>query len=114
MITPEDLELLEQAAQVADVRYDATRSTPHPVSGCFFGLWLTFDGEPPEGARRYWNPLTDDGDAFRLAVQRGIWVHPDNHTVEAVGRRAVYERVERHHDRGVATRRAIVRAAVEA
>lgn len=113
-ITTEDLALLERAANVAGIRYDATASAPHPVSGAFFGLWLTFDGEPPEGARRYWNPLQDDGDAFRLAVLRGIWVHPDRHTIEVVGSRAVYERVERHQDRATAVRRAIVRAALDA
>jgi hypothetical protein len=66
-----DRELLKLAAKAAGVRYDINRVTPNPISGAFFGLWLLFDHEPGESTRRYWNPLTEDGDAFRLMVAIG-------------------------------------------
>ena len=64
-----------------------------------------------------WNPLTDDGDALRLAVKLGIRVCP----VTADGRNAyaAHDRLaggvgEPHNgDPHAATRRAIVRAAAE-
>lgn len=73
MTTPTtDRDLLELAAKAAGIRYDKEASKPHPKSGAFWGLWLVFDGEPPEHARRHWNPLTNDGDALRLAVNLSI------------------------------------------
>ena len=64
-----------------------------------------------------WNPITDDGDALRLAVKLGIRVCP----VTADGRNAyaAHDRLaggvgEPHNgDPHAATRRAIVRAAAE-
>lgn len=60
-----------------------------------------------------WNPRADSGDALRLAVRAGIWVHPGEHDeyVEAVGVSTVY--VPPGNDREAATRLAIFRAAVE-
>ena len=59
-------QLLELAAKAAGIRYDAEKSTP--VEGRkWWGLWLSFFDEPGEFDRRHWNPLTDDGDALRLA-----------------------------------------------
>lgn len=68
----------------------------------------------------HWNPLTDDGDALRLAVKLGIAVGPESPDV--IGKslcRASWE--NRTHSLGeygegdpyAATRRAIVRAAAE-
>ena len=63
-----------------------------------------------------WNPLTDDGDALRLAVKLRLVISPTNVTVMAyepstMSRGEVYEPI------GLgplaATRRAIVRAAAE-
>lgn len=115
MTTPTtDRDLLELAAKAAGIRYDKEASKPHPKSGAFWGLWLVFDGEPPEHARRHWNPLTDDGDALRLAVKLRLefeWWKTGisaNHAstpimpIEHVG-----------DDACAATRRAIVRAAAE-
>jgi hypothetical protein len=52
----------------------------------------------------YWNPLTDDGDALRLAVKLNLW--------EAV--RNGYQHADSSDsDPYAATRRAIVRAAAE-
>jgi hypothetical protein len=78
----------------------------------------------------HWNPLTDDGDALRLAVKLGINILPDQTPIyiedakysEAsyttfdvkTGARLFIEAKEDHDmDRGNATRRAIVRAAAE-
>lgn len=70
---------------------------------------------------QWWNPLTDDGDALRLAVKLGIEVHPDREVSEVVTAFCVrrpnliglntYE--EFGNDEMAATRRAIVRAAAE-
>lgn len=69
----------------------------------------------------YWNPLTDDGDALRLAVKLFLFVDsaagaPDSFGAEMV--RAGNEVVDAteprtHEDPYAATRRAIVRAAAE-
>lgn len=67
-----------------------------------------------------WNPLTDDGDAFRLAVKLGLVVC----VLREIGITGIYLPAEHivgkyditeHHgsDPFAATRRAIVRAAVE-
>jgi hypothetical protein len=57
-----------------------------------------------------WNPLTDDGDALRLAVKLELSIQPDNDLV-MVG--DMYCEWEYFEDRGEATRIAIVRAAAE-
>lgn len=56
-----------------------------------------------------WNPLEKDGDAFRLAVQLGLWIHIGKYhtTIEGVH----IEETARCGDSLAATRRAIVRAA---
>mgnify|MGYP003338065845 CR=1 FL=1 len=65
-----------------------------------------------------WNPLTDDGDALRLAVKLGLCVTIDmglGHETEAWGYNEMAGKVIQDHnnDPYAATRRAIVRAAVE-
>lgn len=75
-------ELLELAAKAADMRYhDWTgaglqEQAVHGVPHC------GYDGSP------FWNPLTDDGDALRLAVALRLKIIPGKHpgdgcTVEA-------------------------------
>jgi hypothetical protein len=106
-----DRELLELAAKAAGLRLDQ-------LSGR--GVRREADGQPV-----YWNPLTDNADAFRLAVKLGIDVSfplyrkPDPPTVHA-GRywdtyvSCWYPFEERKGDDPyAATRRAIVRAAAE-
>ena len=70
-----------------------------------------------DGVLSRWNPLTDDGDALRLAVQLCLYV-----TVGPLASAASWpphgawlqEVIEAHGlDRNAATRRAIVRAAAE-
>lgn len=122
----DDRELLELAARAAGIRYDKEASKPHPTSGAFFGLWLQIDGEPYEGQRRRWNPLTDDADAFRLAVSLGIDLLFTAEDVEAVATQ--YAKPEdqelispwaceswtlKNQCTLAATRRAITRAAAE-
>ena len=96
-----DREMLEFAAKAAGIEIEITAT----------GLpWLA-------SGKRPWNPITDDGDALRLAVKLGIRVCP----VTADGRNAyaAHDRLaggvgEPHNgDPHAATRRAIVRAAAE-
>lgn len=90
-----------------------------------------YDGSPDTGrdGDRPWNPLTDDGDALRLAVTLGISITPypiynseERHSVIAKQRRRSDTMRENNPtevmeiygaDRFSATRRAIVRAAAE-
>ena len=61
-----------------------------------------------------WNPLTDDGDAFRLAVKLLMRVRFLEHKTEVTAALSSAEIVELHNaDPLAATRRAIVRAAAE-
>ncbi len=99
-----DRELLEMAARAAEIEL------PNPT------LRVThMRGVAP----KVWNPLTDDGDALRLAVKLNLAVvfHPvlnqalcrPYHTRDMD--REAREDAEKHADPCAATRRAIVRAA---
>jgi hypothetical protein len=84
------------------------------------GDGLLWWGEPlqqfmlrSEGNRR-WNPLTDDGDALRLAVRLRMRLHVDDYGAAArITDRGEWSGCEsaRHGGIEAATRRAIVRAA---
>lgn len=101
-----DRELLELAAKAAGIEISYWCPT-HEAFWC---------GE-------YWNPLTDDGDALRLAVRLGISVHLDLGNRIVVAKPTLFPKVgneEIHYDESkfgggcdphAATRRAIVRAA---
>lgn len=97
-----DKELLELAAKAAGIEHFWTKNG---------NLVLT----APDG--KQWNPLSDDGDALRLAVAIGIEYRritlPHAVGVQAYDGtiQAVYERY--NNDPYAATRRAIVRAAAE-
>ena len=102
-----DKELLEAAARAAGIKV----ATAHE-----HGLYLA--------TAKWWNPLTDDGDALRLAVKlkihhrqysgrvciRGAWC--EGPYTEAA-RKDIEEREPVGTDPYAATRRAIVRAAAE-
>ena len=106
-----DRELLELAAKAAGILYDAEIST-HVEGRKWWGLWLSSLDEPSEFARRHWNPLTDDGDALRLAVKLRMDVKQWNSLVIAV--KAWNSHAEENTFTQcpyAATRRAIVRAA---
>lgn len=106
-----DHELLELAAKAAGI---ALEWCPE---GRAWKKWPSFE----------WNPLTDDGDALRLAVMLGLWITIDDEkemTADAIkavsgpnGERPKHftERFKypQYGDRYTATRRAIVRAAAE-
>ena len=63
-----------------------------------------------------WNPLTDDGDAFRLAVKLGLGISiplRNKRTDVVTFSGPLISVIEAHGDPYAATRRAIVRAAAE-
>jgi len=87
-----DRELLEAAAKAAGIEL----------------LWHNFSSIPSLweglGSDTVWNPLTDDGDALRLAVALGLTARMSYNGQD-------YEAANK--DPYAATRRAIVRAAAE-
>ncbi len=111
-----DRELLELAAKAAGVVnytfYD----------GAFQPKCLFIE----EGSRRgdqgyYWSPLTDDGDALRLAVRLKMVIDTDFNGVANAGNHNIsfnepeygFQEGRGQSDLQAATRRAIVRAAAE-
>ena len=102
-----DKELLEDAAKAAGIDGD------HHVNGN--NTWVFFEPKKPN-----WNPLTDDGDALRLAVKLRMRIAtPTTDTdcaiagcgdVRGVHANAYSEGIT---DIYAATRRAIVRAAAD-
>ena len=102
-----DRELLELAAKATGDFYT------HPDNKIPDGLPVIFylDG-------KQWNPLTDDGDALRLAVKLGFKVNVLTTRMEPFTRVRQHEvgtifEEEHRDDADKATRRAIVRAAAE-
>lgn len=96
-----DRELLELAAKAAGVLAERT-----PL-----GFYLQEDC-------RMWNPLTDDGDALRLAVALKIQITPQTYRdCEVTAYRSGFCEANEKSTTGYgiekATRRAIVRAAAE-
>lgn len=110
-----DRELLELAAKAAGIAFVPEHSMPHPTSGAWWGLWIKYDREPSEYDRRYWNPVTDDGDALRLAVhlEIGAMVSANFVYVKKYYSDLPIFRLPIDGDKYAATRRAIVRAAAE-
>jgi len=103
-----DRELLEAAAKAAGIEY---RSAGYRVTGV---------GETGMPLLAIWEPLTDDGDALRLAVKLGLDVEmhgctaPLSFACAFDCMRNIAEEVEADDgDPYAATRRAIVRAAAE-
>ena len=93
----DDRELLELAAKAGGYNYK-------PQNGA-----IVVGGIPAN-----WNPLTDDGDALRLAVLLSLLIDTAYNGCTAVGSAALCEILEPHNgDPCAATRRAIVRAAAE-
>lgn len=99
-----DRELLEKAAKAAGYEINAPIQAKRYSTGGCDGLWIT-------NVSTCWNPLTDDGDALRLAVKLRMDVV---HFSDSV--RANVDGYDDYHaandgDPYAATRRAIVRAA---
>ena len=102
-----DRELLEYAANAAGFQVDKRAS---------FMTWR--DSQrlalfSPNGGHTLWNPLTDDGDALRLAVKLKIDVYLDENMVETAESRGGFHSETYGNDQYASTRRAIVRAAAE-
>ena len=93
-----DKEQLELAATAAGIEIEWT--TPYVSLGDFVQV--------PN-----WNPLTDDGDALRLAVKLGLQVSERVAEVWRDGKQTDYIFEFDDDDVYAATRRAIVRAAAE-
>lgn len=102
----DDRELLEMAAKAAGYQVEWVKN-----SGCYYRC-------EEEIGREQWDPLEDDGDAFRLAVKLMLSVTIGPCQVQAVSisgaLRGEFPKEDAiYQDMGIATRRAIVRAAAE-
>ena len=103
-----DKELLELAAKAAGfVNFDVSNA----------GVILEL-GSRRGAITSYWNPLTDDGDALRLAVKLRIEIafseYPDGEeTAIAQYGKWAWREVSMEQDPHAATRRAIVLAAAQ-
>lgn len=99
-----DKELLELAAKAAGIElgWDDKKEP------CYWSDWR---GLPQ---KEFWNPLTDDGDALRLAVKLRLEIgFPREYCVWSFGTNGVVCMEDPNNDAYAATRRAIVRAAAE-
>ena len=96
-----DRELLELAAKAAEIEITA----------------IVAEGIPHRFGGGYWNPLTDDGDALRLAVRLGIgldFLETASGIMQVWANHYKEDHIENAGDEPyAATRRAIVRAAAE-
>lgn len=105
-----DRELLKLAAKAAGIElaWIEYECAPRNVTG-FHPLQNVFSGD-------LWNPLTDDGDALRLAVRLGLRIGVDKDSnITHVQKLDVGLWITEPHnnDPYTSTRRAIVRAAAE-
>jgi hypothetical protein len=105
-----DRELLELAAKAAGIDVGPDDFTD-PIGRKYtegLGLWV----RPSYG--NWWSPLTDDGDALRLAVKLAMDMDTNGSSTFCRADRAYKGAHEPHDgDSYAATRRAIVRAAAE-
>lgn len=97
-----DKELLELAARAAGFRISNRLADG--------GIMTMNDARP---SPHKWNPLTDDGDALRLAVKLNALVDINNGKTACVLLGPETDSVQHDSDPYAATRRAIVRAAAE-
>lgn len=110
MTDKELLELAAKAAGMADAEYQDMRGWGEVRYGMSeamhsHALWKETD-------QGYWNPLVDDGDALRLAVQLKMCVSVnDEHTSIDCSEGWVAIQQAHEADPAAATRRAITRAA---
>ena len=103
-------ELLELAAKAAGIEGRRFVENEAIQANLHTGMWCDL-------LEDIWNPLTDDGDALRLAVKLGllvdVWLQQKVCIASNQGEELVDARVEFGTDPQAATRRAIVRAAAE-
>lgn len=100
-----DQELLELAAKVAGIKL-ADPVNSHIPSG---GVWIV---EEQSNRDRVWDPLNNDGDALRLAIDLNIEFRNMGHVMAASSAAGQFTQYA-DGDPYSATRRAIVRAAAE-
>lgn len=110
MSTDTDRELLECAAKAAGIDAEFHPELGPDLAEAHEGMWLKGARTPDNN--KYWNPLTDDGDALRLAVKLGMgviqWTDGASATLAKLNREFAEPWGD---DQYAATRRAIVRAA---
>jgi hypothetical protein len=109
----DDRTLLEAAAKAAGYYFHGHRIGRDPAGRDYKNCYVSTTNDTDDWF--VWSPLTDDGDALRLAVKLGIAIR------HYLGDRVVYANDEEHFyddskfggdcDPYAATRRAIVRAA---
>jgi len=102
-----DTELLEAAARTAGIEYEPRYVEPAGVKPRGLMQPSGIANIPP----KWWNPLTDDGDALRLAVKLKMDVKQWQSNSIAVAIWDKHATEDATQDRYAATRRAIVRAA---
>ena len=107
-----DRELLELAAKAAGISWKPAETDAGKRCELKFGLWLNIQHEPTETTRRRFNPLNDDGDAFRLAVKLNLLIDCASHCARPIPDGIPWQDGN-DLDPYAATRRAIVRAAAE-
>jgi len=99
-----DRELLELAAKAVGITCEYTE--PSLITNTRHQMFFEDDQQ------YLWNPLTDDGDALRLAVKLGLVI--DTKGDKTFCGTTQYDSIEHHGtDPYAATRRAITRAAAE-
>ena len=102
-----DRELLELAARAAGI-YVVRSRLDDPIHADFL---IKPSARNPHHDIGQWNPLTDDGDALRLAVKLSFDIHIDSNLTEVIYLNVT---TEAHlGDPFAATRLAIVRAAAD-
>lgn len=72
-----DRELLELAARAAGIEFTWGLKQIQVGEPDTWGVRQYREEPCPMTAGRYWNPLTDDGDALRLAVKLGLYLEID-------------------------------------
>lgn len=110
-----DRELLEMSAKAAGINFVWCSAHPSiPEYPAEYPVLATKDKRPTSYG---WNPLTDDGDALRLAVKLELTHRIVNGTSEAFKEKGNFSNYTSKEkivkDPYAATRRAIVRAAAE-
>jgi hypothetical protein len=114
-----DKEILELAAKAAGFGAPKTGRTcwtesEYPRNSEKYGALWNYVGHMDTA--ELWNPLTDDGDALRLAVKLGLGISiplSNKRTDVVTFSGPITSVIEAHGDPYAATRRAITRAAAE-
>ena len=109
-----DRELLDLAAKAADIRLEWVGASPVEI----FSRWSGDPDDYPETDCGEWNPLTDDGQAMKLAVKLDISLRLDGDELTGIAswyRKGKLFRVvgNYHTGRTKDARRLIVLAAAE-